>query len=324
MHDIYNNSAAYFRGQPAWHNLGFNNTEGLPLEVTPILRNIRMDAEYFTVPFTSTIETEDGPVTFQVPDKHLSIRKNRDTGELTYLGVVGTTYHQHTPEALDDTNRKMLDEGIPPETLGFLGDRGQRMFITYKLPATITVGGNDVSNMYLFTSTAFDGSAATRFRTTAIRVVCANTWALAEQTATARASVRHSGVLQGKVQSIREQLDMAFEHAGALQEMADSLVKVSMRRSDVDEFLAQLFPVAPEASSTRSETIAVKKRDKVIELLDSPTNVAHRTNAWGVFNAVTEWADHEARAKSTNARALRILDGDSEPIKAKALDLLLV
>jgi phage/plasmid-like protein (TIGR03299 family) len=323
-HQIFENTAFYSNMVPAWHKLGFVNRTGIPMTIGDVLAATDTDFEYDLLDYTATALDGEGVATYDIPDKRLVIRRHPVTGRTSYVGTVGDRYQVHTVRELDALNQALLDQGITIETYGLLGERGQRAFLTYKLPATVTVGGNDVSNMYLFTSTSFDGSTATQLRTTAIRVVCANTYAFADATATNRASVRHSSVLKGQVQAVRDQLEVAFEQAGELQALADRLVATPMRPMDVDDFLAELFPVPQDAKTTRGETIALNKRSAVADLLDAPTNAPWKGTAWGALNAVTEWADHHAPARSDGLRALRALDGKAEDIKADALNLLLV
>lgn len=320
--NLYTEQSFYSLREMPWHRQGFVADE--PMTIEQVLAVTDTDFSYELHPLTTTVITDSGVQNLEVPGQHAVVRRHPVTDVASYIGVVGDRYQVHGPRDMDKFNRAMLDAGVALETYGLLGERGERMFLTYKLPREIRIGDKDVSNMYLFASTAFDGSMSTTFRATAVRVVCSNTWALAERESVAKARVRHSSLLEGKVQSVREQLDLAFEQADALEQVGNDLAKVSMRLSDVDDFLAELFPVAGDSKTTRSETIANNKRDAVLELLDSPTNRMWSGTAWGAYNAVTEWADHEARAKSDNARVKRIIEGEAEAIKVRALDLLLV
>jgi phage/plasmid-like protein (TIGR03299 family) len=319
--NLFQNTMYSLREMP-WHREGFVAPE--PMTIEQVLAVTDSDYIYETTPLTTTVITEDGVRTIDVPNQYATIRRHPVTGWAQAMGVVGNRYQMHGPRMMDKFNQAMLDADVPLETYGLLGDRGQRMFLTYKLPREIRIGDKDVSNMYLFASTSFDGTTATVFRATAVRVVCSNTWAMAANRAIAKASIRHSSLLEGKVQTVREQLELAYEQADELQELGNLLSQVSMRTSDVDEFLAELFPINEDSKTTRAQTIAVNKRDKVWGLLESPTNEAWANTAWGVFNAVTEYADHEARAKSDNARVQRIIEGGADSLKDRALDLLLV
>lgn len=323
-HEIYEGKAFYSRNTPAWHQKGYVNREGLPMSIDDILAATDTDYIYSLEPYTATIAGEDGPDVMAIPGKRLVVRQHPTTLRRSYIGTVGERFKLHTVRELDGLNQTLMDMGLPVETYGLLGERGQRAFLTYQLPASVTVGAADESHMYLFASTAFDGSASTLLRTTAVRVVCANTYALADSESQQRAAIRHTSVLRGQVQAVREQLEIAFQQADELQALADSLVATTLREDDIDEFLRELFPAPAGAEGSRAEAGAAARREAVLGLLDAPTNVEWKGTAWGMFNAVTEWADHHRRARSPESRALRVMDGRDGGLKARALELLTV
>jgi phage/plasmid-like protein (TIGR03299 family) len=65
-------------------------------------------------------------------------------------------------------------EGIIYETAGALG-KGERIFITAKLPNYIKVGNDDFIEQYLFLTTSHDGQESITIAFTPVRIVCNNT-----------------------------------------------------------------------------------------------------------------------------------------------------
>ena len=62
-------------------------------------------------------------------------------------------------------------EGILYETAGALG-KGERLFVTAKLPNYIWVGNDDLIEKYLFLTTSHDGFGAITAAFTPVRLVC--------------------------------------------------------------------------------------------------------------------------------------------------------
>lgn len=313
---IHRNQSYSLREMP-WHGLGYVADE--PLTLAEIEERIDASYTYDLQPLSAVVG--DGLV--PIMDKAALIRTNTRSGEQTYVSTVGPDYQPHTSAQLAHTVDALLDAGVPIETLGYLGARGQRLYLTFRLPRDIVVGGTDVTGMYLFASTSFDGSSATWFRATGVRVVCSNTWAAGARSAVAGAAVRHTSLLDGKVQAIRETLDLAYAQADDMQRLADELLAVRVPQHRLGDYLETLFPANPAATTTRSETIAAGKRDAVRALLDSDTNAEFKGTAWGLWNATTEYLDHVARAADDDARLARILDGAHADIKTRAANLLL-
>ena len=89
----------------------------------------------------------------EVPNCYATIRT--DTEQV--LGVVGKDYEVvQNADAFSFFDAIVGGDGILYETAGALG-KGERIFITAKLPGYIRVGSDDVIEKYLFLSISHDG-----------------------------------------------------------------------------------------------------------------------------------------------------------------------
>ena len=107
----------------------------------------------------------------EVPDFYATIRTDTET----VLGVVGKDYEViQNIDAFSFFDAIVGGDGIFYETAGALG-KGERIFITAKLPDYIKVGNDDLIEQYLFLTTSHDGSGSITAAFTPVRIVCNNT-----------------------------------------------------------------------------------------------------------------------------------------------------
>lgn len=335
-HEIESDTRFYSYREPAWHGLGYVSETAMSIDEALIAAD--MDFEWTTSPIHTTVLDADGIETIDIPNKHAVIRTNKRDGERKAFGPVGDRYTVHSAREIFSFADALQGGGAQIETLGSLG-RGEREFVTMLLPSTIQVGGKDKTNLYLSCTTAFDGTQSTHFDLTPVRVVCANTWRAAKASSQAVVKFRHtSGLDTSDVAKARAILNIAEMYTQELTDLGNKLLGTSMRDEDVVSVLKELFPFPTGVTAgmsvdlmttgqKRSVTTAQNQRAQVLSLyLNSPAR-AEADTAWGLFNAVTEWADWYSPVKGEDkqaARAERILLGETESIKDRALSLLLV
>lgn len=106
-----------------------------------------------------------------VPDFYANVRT--DTSDV--LGVVGKDYRivQNSEAFAFFDSIVGGKDGILYETAGALG-KGERIFITAKLPDYIRVGRNDCIEKFIFLTTSHDGYGSITAAFTPVRVVCQN------------------------------------------------------------------------------------------------------------------------------------------------------
>ena len=87
---------------------------------------------------------------------------------------------------------------------------------------------------------------------------------------------------------------------------------------------AQLWPVEDDASDTAKNN--AKQRTATLRYLirDADTQKAIKGTRWAGYQAITEYLDHFAPAKTDVARATRALTGTGAELKSRAFELLAV
>jgi phage/plasmid-like protein (TIGR03299 family) len=163
--------------EKAWHGLG-QIVEGYP-NSAEALKFAGLDytvekRKLFTFDNENQTASEDTEIKIpeiEVPNYFATVRTDNEN----ILGVVGRDYEVvQNIDAFSFFDSIVGGDGIQYETAGALG-KGERIFITAKLPDYIKVGNNDLIEQYLFLTTSHDGFGSIAAAFTPIRIVCNNT-----------------------------------------------------------------------------------------------------------------------------------------------------
>jgi phage/plasmid-like protein (TIGR03299 family) len=326
------NAFAYIDG-PAWHGLGDNILKQMqaasPAERITLARQLAQ--------LNYTIEARD---IFLADGTKLDTHKatvRLDGDRVTPLSVVGKGYETVQNEQATEVLEVLAQEwGAVPATAGALG-LGERAFMLMRLAdATITpLPGDDVRGYFLL-SWSHDGQTGVNGLPTAIRVVCANTLAMAMNAARGKAwfRIKHTS-------SAASRLDQAARLMGdtmkAMQAAGDTFKSMAQQRLGPVQLQAYIDRVIPNTSASTTIAPVIEARRATVAALVHGGRGAAMANQgvdvsdggaslWAAYNAVTEYFDHvrPAEAKSdagrNNAFESALFGGNAE-IKAGALQL---
>ena len=211
--------------------------------------------------------------------------------------------------------------GYELETAGVLKG-GKKFWALARTGQSTTLKGNDQVDGYLLLATSCDGTLATTATPTTIRVVCNNTLTIAVNGATQAIKVPHS--TRFDAQAVKQQLGIAVSQWNGFMYRMRTLAERKVKSHEaMNYFLRVLCDAQPAMGevSTLSNERALKK---VQQLYDGQGRGAEleaaKGTAWGLLNAVTEYVDHERRARSTEYRMDSAWFGQGAVIKQRALD----
>ena len=119
-------------------------------------------------------------------------------------------------------------DGIQFETAGALG-KGERVFITAKLPGYIAVQGDDLIEKYLFLTTSHDGSGVITAAFTPFRIVCNNTLTMALRNCTSKITFRHTLDARHRMENAPMVLGIASKLTDQLEEIFNLWSKVHIQ-----------------------------------------------------------------------------------------------
>lgn len=316
-------TAVMVTGEPAWHSLG-------EFKESPATLEEAMEGAHLAnwnvrkVPVFGQRDDKGGMAgrTITLPGQFMTVRDNPWTGEPEGLGVVGKLWTPFQNEELVEACQAVLDEGgANVHTAGSINE-GRNVFVSLKLPNSMTIGGEDAVDLYIVGTTAHDGSASNQFRVTPVRPVCANTLTAGVRAARSYWSFRHTSGMEGKVQEAREGLQLAWKYAGALEKVFNGMIDSPFTEAELDGFLKELIP-DPKSEAEGWVQRAEGQRTAIKSLaMNADTCEIGRGTKWAAWNAVTEYADWH-RPGSPERRAKEALGiGVNVALKPQAFKLL--
>jgi phage/plasmid-like protein (TIGR03299 family) len=220
----------------------------------------------------------------------------------------------------------LVDEGDAHwETAGSMKG-GAIIFASMELPDSIHVDGDPSEyRLFLVISNGHNGKHPFRADVTIERVLCRNTLRIAHERAISSWTIRHTSSIEGRIQQARDALKLSFRYAETFVESASELVSTKLVDRQVDAILADLFPL------TESQQERVDKDPSKLDAMpvgvvrrvyrESPTVSPVRGTAYGVMNAVSEYADHFKTYRSDEAKAEHLMFDDGD-VKQRAWSLL--
>lgn len=306
---------AAFARQPAWHGLG------TVLPDVPDSETMIQAAHLNWTVERQPLQTSGG---IEIPDHFATVRT--DTSEP--LGVVGSRYQiVQNREAFGFLDGLLQDGIMRYESAGAL-DGGRRVWALARMPSVDEIAPGDKSYRYVLFSTSHDGTASLQAIPTSVRVVCANTLAVATA---GSVGIRHTGDVAGKLDQARLILSQFDEKFTLFRDHGRHLASRKYSQTEAVEYVHKLFPEPGEDASQRSWTIHQNKLDRVRQAFRSEANSIPQIKGswWQLLNAVTEAQDHttyRGRRLSTakaERRFVSAMDGTASELKRKAWKLAL-
>ena len=307
----------------AWHQLGQITDDCMTAE--EIMAKAWLGGwEVRKIPLYGMEVTDAGVTKVDCPDKFMTVRTNPQTKATEYLGVVGDDYATVQNEQVAEMLNRLVDEsGAHFETAGSMR-KGKSVFVTMKLPNAMEIAGVDRMDLYLAATTSHDGTASLRLDATPVRIVCANTQRMAYARSQGSYTFRHTSNVHAQISEAREALGLVFKHFGDWQSEAEKMLNEALTMGEFEKIVAQVWPIEDAASDVAKNN--AKKRTNTLRYLirDADTQKAIKGTRWAGFQAITEYVDHFAPAKTDAVRATRALTGAGAELKARAFDLLAV
>ena len=321
--------------QKAWHGLG-QIVEQYPTSEEAI-QHAGLDYEVVKAPLftkgSSILETADGieigSSDLEVPNYFANIRTDNNA----VLGVVGKGYHiVQNREAFNFFDAIVgSGEGILYETAGALG-KGERIFITAKLPGYIRVGqGDDITEKYLFLTNSHDGSGSITAAFTPIRVVCRNTLNAFLRSMTNVVRIKHTSGAKQRIENAHKIMGLANTLSDQLGWIFNEWAKIRVTDREVrkliqlalcpnKETLGHIKKGAEDEMSTMFKN-TVNDAFAYAMMNDTQQTDTTKGTLFGAYNAVTGYFQNVRNYRDEEAKLQSIVMGGTAQSKSqKAFD----
>ena len=303
-----------YTNQVPWHGLGNQLTAKQPIEVWAQQAGMAFDIKETPVRFmTESIGSLGAIMSF--PEQKVLYRSDTKAA----LSVVSNRYQVVQPREILEFYRDLTEiSGFELETAGVLKE-GRKVWALAKTNQSSVLRGNDVVNAYLLLATACDGTLATTAQFTSIRVVCNNTLAIALNNGTGAVKVPHSTSFDA--QAVKKQLGISVSSWDAFIYRMKILSERKVKSHEAMNYFLRVFTDPNSTAGGLSNERAIKKVQALYDGHGKGAELASsKATAFGLLNAVTEYVDHERRARSTDHRLESAWFGQGATLKQKALD----
>lgn len=324
-------------GDTPWHRLGHRLPARQPLEVWA--QQAGMDwtiqetpVRFMTEGVPAGDDSADGD-SFQTLESFAEQKVLYRSDTRAPLSVVSSRYQVVQPREVLEFYRDLTEiGGYEMETAGVLKG-GRKVWALARTGQQTVLKGTDTVNGYLLLATSCDGTLATSVTPTTVRVVCSNTLAMAVDATSNVIRVPHSTSFDAD--AVKRQLGIAI---GQWDEFMYRMKTLSQRKVKTKEALQYIEnvlygpselnsadgvntrPAQPEAASAPRGWAA----RKVLELYEGRGRgaelAAAKGTTWGLLSAMTEFVDHERRARSREYRLDSAWFGQGAALKQRALE----
>lgn len=359
-HDITNASEALYANRPAWHGLGYTfapgGSEGMTTaDVERLAPSIFAERTLLPLAGWRSGAAPNMSDQFQmfgpsdmVDGGSLRLIARLDGENTRVHGIARKGYRiWQVREAFAFLDSLVSEGSLQYESVFALAG-GDHVVMACRLPGRFTLGRNDTTIQYVMVKVPFTGTDAITMCPTWVRVVCANTVAMAvrEASRTAKAGepvifrLRHSANLDDRLAEAKAHLAKFDASLQVEASDAERLAGRTIARSEAEAFIADMFPATDSDGEPLKGRKATERERKVSVLRESWATerdtfraigeASMVGSAWHLLQAVTRAADHgglsrtrgDAR-KRAEAQYTSSLEGPNATLKARARTQLL-
>lgn len=314
---------AYYAAAPAWHRLGQVVAEAQ--NSAEVIKLAHLDWEVTKQPlFTRNVTSEE---ISPVADRFVTMRSDNNQ----QLGIVGNTYSVlQNADAFSILDALIANGDLLYESAGSLKG-GNYVWMLARFPKEFYVSSDDPCQNYVLLVNTHDGSKKLTVLPTNVRVVCWNTLSYALSDAKTQFLIKHSGSMNGHIEEMQKFLGIMNSTNQQIESIMKELAQRPVDTTYVDGYIETMFPILKV--KTEEEALASTRLKNIRSIVqanfDNMDTIASRNTRFGLFNAITEYVDHQrtthgkddANIEAGN-RFNSIFFGSGNELKQKAFKLI--
>lgn len=305
------------RGQKAWHGLGQYVQEAMTAEEA-----IRLGGLDYTV--------EKRPLYVQAPDQTLvevpGYFSNVRTDTNQPLGVVKNRYTIVQNRDAFSFFDSVIEQGEAIfETAGALG-RGERIFITAKLPEDMLVRGEKIEK-YIMLTNSHDATTTVIAGFTPIRVVCNNTLTASLRNLENRVSIPHTASADSKLKQASTVMGIASKYMNEVNSIFEQMTYKKLSDLELRHFIEEVMKNDRAATKDEEKEISARMKKTTDEIYSfalthstQKTEPAYRT-LWGAYNSISGQYNYLKNYTSPEVKMRDLNYGGAAEKVGKAFDL---
>ena len=289
-------AAVFVTGETAWHRLGTVIEQAATSAEAIGLAGLDWRVEQWPV---RAFDPDNHNTEAGIPDVVANVR----TDTKSVLGVVGKRYRVfQNREAFDFMDALVGDKLAMYETAGSLHG-GKRVWMLAAIPKEYRAGSDDLIKPYVLLTNTHDGSQALRMIPTTVRVVCQNTLNLALGMAGAEGlTISHHPRLETRIAEARTKLGIIAARFDRFDEELHAMLAKDLSVTEASGYFRGLSGMDIPGGTDRQKKTREKVFGQMLDNFDNERNTLPgvKHTAWGAYNAVSEWADHQRKYRGAS------------------------
>jgi phage/plasmid-like protein (TIGR03299 family) len=263
--------------------------------------------------------------------ENLEALLTRRTSDNSILGVVGPKYVPlQNMEAFNFFKPFIELNEASIETAGSLR-QGKRVWVLAKINRDpMIVKGKDIVDKYVLLSNSHDGTLAVRVGFTPIRVVCANTMAMAHNSKASKLiRIKHTKNVLENLENIREIMNLANSEFEATNEQYRLLANKSIVYKDLEKYVKLVFNTTSKLAEVEGNLEDLNNKrimNEIVPLFEVGRGndmVEVRGTLWAAYNAVGEYLQYN-RGSDMGGRLDSLWFGQGAVLNKKALETAII